>query len=146
MDRIHDLAIKTLLCAEAPITSTWHQGANFTNLTGTQALPNQNCFEIYGFDVIIDRNLVPLLLEVNVFPSLSSSSPFDKRVKSQLIADTLTLVGFMAFDHELVRSAVKEEHMKRLQGLQPKPAAGAGKAHTVQSLMAASGTESFGET
>jgi hypothetical protein len=56
------------------------------------------CFELYGFDVILDSKLKPWILEVNVGPSLSSSSLFDKRLKTRLICDTLTLVGIRPYD------------------------------------------------
>merc|ERR1712039_748156 len=82
--------------------------------------PNQTCYEIYGFDVMMDEQLKPWLLEVNTFPSFASSSPYDKRIKTQLIADALTLAGLTPFDHDLVDRALKEEQMKRLQGLAPK--------------------------
>ena len=63
--------------------------------TAMSAAKNRNqCFEIYGFDVILDYKLRPWLLEVNVAPSLSSSSPYDKQVKTKLLVDTLHLVGF----------------------------------------------------
>merc|ERR1712217_974521 len=52
-----------------------------------------SCFEMYGFDVLVDTDLKPWLLEVNVCPSLSSGSPLDKRIKTQLVADMMTLVG-----------------------------------------------------
>ncbi|EER12102.1 hypothetical protein Pmar_PMAR019208 [Perkinsus marinus ATCC 50983] len=60
----------------------------------------QNLMEcgIYGFDILLDANLRPWLLEVNVCPSFSSSSRLDKRIKSQMIADAFTLVGFWPFD------------------------------------------------
>jgi len=51
------------------------------------------CFELYGFDIILDEKLKPWLLEVNVCPSLSSSSPFDKQIKTMLLSDVLHLVG-----------------------------------------------------
>lgn len=38
------------------------------------------------------------MLEVNVLPSLSSSSVFDKRIKTMLVCDTLTLVGIKGYD------------------------------------------------
>eukprot|EP00439_Symbiodinium_sp_Y106_P041227 s6059_g5.t1 len=56
--------------------------------------PNQTCFELFGFDVLLDETLRPWLLEVNTCPSLSSSSPLDKRLKTQLVADMLTLARF----------------------------------------------------
>jgi len=50
---------------------------------------NKNAgFEVYGFDVLVDANLRPWLLEVNVSPSLSSSSPLDKQIKTTLLSDT----------------------------------------------------------
>merc|ERR1719313_1609714 len=52
-----------------------------------------SCFELYGFDILVDEELKPWLLEVNIYPSLSSGSPLDKRIKTKLVADVLTLVG-----------------------------------------------------
>ena len=46
----------------------------------------------------------PWLLEVNVLPSLSSSSPFDKIVKTLLICDVLTIVGIRGYDKKKVNS------------------------------------------
>jgi tubulin polyglutamylase TTLL4 len=57
---------------------------------------------LYGFDILIDEDLKPWLLEVNVLPSLSSSSPFDKIVKTLLICDVLTLVGVRGYDKKKV--------------------------------------------
>lgn len=54
----------------------------------------KNCgFEIYGFDILIDNKLKPWLMEVNVCPSLSSSSPMDRKIKHTLLTDTLNLLG-----------------------------------------------------
>lgn len=74
------------------------------------------CFEIYGFDVLIDANLKPWLLEVNVLPSLSSSSPFDKQVKSMLLSDTFHLLGFNIFDRKQILESKKIEQKKKLIG------------------------------
>merc|ERR1719473_2468741 len=52
-----------------------------------------NCFEIFGFDILLDESLRPWLLEVNLSPSMESDSPLDHCVKSHLLADALTLVG-----------------------------------------------------
>ena len=51
-------------------------------------------FELLGFDVMLDENLRPWLLEVNVSPSLRSESWLDTTVKGRLIKDTFNLVGF----------------------------------------------------
>lgn len=57
-----------------------------------------SCTELYGFDILIDENLKPWLLEVNLSPSLNCDSPLDVRLKSAMLADLLTLVGIPAVD------------------------------------------------
>ena len=58
------------------------------------------CFELLGFDILLDSKLKPWLLEVNISPSLSSSSPLDKKIKTMLITDTLNLVGCYPYDRK----------------------------------------------
>merc|ERR1719353_2820788 len=89
--RIQDLAVKTMISVEPEIVQVLHRG------TGPENLNAQTCFEVFGFDVLLDQDLKPWLLEVNVSPSLSSSSPLDRRIKTMLCADVLTLVGMRPF-------------------------------------------------
>lgn len=123
MKRVKDLVVKSIISAEQVIVTNWHRGASFQGNSfdvgsdgQRHGLPNQTCFEVYGFDILIDKTLHPWLLEVNVGPSLSSSSPLDKRVKTQLIADTLTLAGLRPFDHQTMDLKIREEQASRTQG------------------------------
>ena len=86
---IKDLIIKTCFSAEQPILQCMGGNKN-----------KSACFEVYGFDVLVDAKLRPWLLEVNVSPSLSSSSPLDKQIKTTLLSDTLYLVGFRLIDRK----------------------------------------------
>lgn len=56
-------------------------------------IENQLCFQILGFDVMIDANMKPWLLEVNHAPSLATESPFDLKIKLKLVEDTLRLLN-----------------------------------------------------
>ena len=47
---------------------------------------------------MFDDRMKPWVLEVNCLPSLSSSSIFDKHVKTQLICDAFTLIGIRGFN------------------------------------------------
>ena len=51
------------------------------------------CFEILGFDIIIDKDFKPLLLEVNHAPSFGTASPLDFEIKHALFRDTFKLLG-----------------------------------------------------
>mgnify|MGYP001252126076 CR=1 FL=1 len=53
---------------------------------------DKHCFECYGYDVIIDDNLKPWLVEVNASPSLGASTHNDRIMKHGLINDTLCAV------------------------------------------------------
>jgi hypothetical protein len=49
------------------------------------------CFELFGFDFIIDKNLDVFLLEVNTNPGLEESSPLIKNLLPRMIDDALRL-------------------------------------------------------
>jgi tubulin polyglutamylase TTLL6/13 len=51
------------------------------------------CFEILGFDVFLDEDLKPWILEVNHTPSFTTDSPLDFKVKKSLISDTIKLLN-----------------------------------------------------
>lgn len=48
---------------------------------------------MFGFDVLVDQQQRPHLLEVNFAPSLNTDSDLDLEVKSKVVADLLTLAG-----------------------------------------------------
>lgn len=51
------------------------------------------CFELLGFDVLLDSNLKPTLLEVNHAPSFATDSPLDYDIKRQLFVDMFGMLG-----------------------------------------------------
>lgn len=53
---------------------------------------DKHCFEIYGYDVLIDDNLKPWLIEVNASPSLSTSTENDRILKMGVICDAFHIV------------------------------------------------------
>lgn len=86
MARMDDLIIKTILSAESVI----NQGIDMF-LPKKHA--HQNCFELLGFDILIDEDLKPWLLEVNLTPSLVPDSEMDFNVKANLLSDLFSLAG-----------------------------------------------------
>jgi hypothetical protein len=68
---------------------------------------DNNCFEILGFDVLLDSSLKPWLIEVNHSPSFNTDAPIDERCKSALIEDTLRLVN--------IKSSAKRNYTKQLR-------------------------------
>jgi len=97
-DGIKDVVIKTLLAVEPKMREEWatalaDPSAGWLARGPEGAHASSSCFEIYGFDILVDKDLKSWVLEVNLTPSLSSGSPLDKRIKTKLIADALTLKG-----------------------------------------------------
>ncbi|XP_020853275.2 tubulin polyglutamylase TTLL6 isoform X1 [Phascolarctos cinereus] len=92
---IEDIIIKTLITAHPIIKHNYH--TCFPN-----HIMNSACFEILGFDILLDRKLKPWLLEVNHSPSFSTDSRLDKEVKDSLLYDTLVLINLGACDKKKV--------------------------------------------
>ncbi|XP_038969244.1 tubulin polyglutamylase TTLL5 isoform X6 [Rattus norvegicus] len=88
MAHVEDLIIKTIISAELAIATACK----------TFVPHRSSCFELYGFDVLIDNTLKPWLLEVNLSPSLACDAPLDLKIKASMISDMFTVVGFVCQD------------------------------------------------
>ncbi|KER26363.1 hypothetical protein T265_14005, partial [Opisthorchis viverrini] len=82
--QLKDIVFKTLASVINPIS----------------ILVDQNCrrracaHELFGFDILLDENLKPWLLEVNVSPSLHTNTKLDNEVKAEVVTDMLNIAGF----------------------------------------------------
>jgi len=68
--RIDALIVRTLIAVEPSVVSACRRYCGHKNC----------CFQLLGFDVLIDDALKPWLLEVNLSPSLGTDSPLDLKV------------------------------------------------------------------
>ena len=83
--KIQDLIVKTF-CAVQPQLSHPYMSSQPNDIE------NNMCFEILGFDILIDNEMNPWLLEINHSPSFTADTPFDLKVKEDLIYDTIKLI------------------------------------------------------
>lgn len=61
---------------------------------------SQACFELFGFDVMVDEQLKPWIIEVNASPALGLEEPADETVKNQVVADTIKILNLSAEDRQ----------------------------------------------
>ena len=86
-NQMRDLIVKTL------ITGWPHLDHNYRTCRSRTTYQNyRQCFEILGFDIMLDKKLKPWLLEVNDMPSFNDDTEVDKRIKTGLIEDTFRLL------------------------------------------------------
>ncbi|VDK41055.1 unnamed protein product [Taenia asiatica] len=122
--RIRNLVVKTIIIAAPHVyhgyrlfhrsvdflcSSGTNSGSTTTSSTSSETLfggfnkreggsIHSAAFEILGFDVILDADLKPWLLEVNRSPSFGVDQNLDLRVKSGLLKDALALVNIRVSD------------------------------------------------
>ncbi|XP_070207157.1 tubulin polyglutamylase ttll6-like isoform X10 [Littorina saxatilis] len=101
---IDDTIIKTLISAHSVLKHNYR--TCFPNHVRGSA-----CFEILGFDVLLDRKLRPYVIEVNHSPSFGTDAQLDREIKGTLIWDTLGLINFGAVD----RRRCLEEERRRIK-------------------------------
>ncbi|CAD8111210.1 unnamed protein product [Paramecium sonneborni] len=100
---IQDIVLKTCIAAEPLLLDS----------NGKTSEHKTNYFELFGFDILIDETLKPWLLEVNVSPSLNSSSELDATIKTQLISDMLHLIGIEYHTQKAFRIQIKKKLYER---------------------------------
>lgn len=82
--QIEQIIVKTILSAEEKLLSCYRR---------CRPIEENVCFELLGFDIMLDEQLKPYLIEVNHSPSFSTDAPIDMNVKRHLIMDTLNLLN-----------------------------------------------------
>lgn len=53
---------------------------------------DKHCFELYGYDILLDGNLKPWLIETNASPSLTASNQEDNELKVRLLDDMINVI------------------------------------------------------
>ena len=91
---IEDIIIKTIISAEPQMNMSFDQYVPSSN----------NCFELLGFDILLDEFFQPWLIEVNLSPSMGCDAPLDQRIKGNLVADLFTLVGIVPLEHRKINA------------------------------------------
>lgn len=95
----------------------WHRITSIiiiTLLSQVQEIPSNssNCFELFGFDILLDEKLKPWLLEVNFSPALGNDCTQDELVKKPLLNDILEALNFSEADIKRGRKE-KENNVTR---------------------------------
>eukprot|EP00998_Keelungia_sp_KM082_P009356 NODE_552_length_1818_cov_52.607333_g543_i0.p1 GENE.NODE_552_length_1818_cov_52.607333_g543_i0~~NODE_552_length_1818_cov_52.607333_g543_i0.p1 ORF type:complete len:553 (+),score=127.30 NODE_552_length_1818_cov_52.607333_g543_i0:50-1660(+) len=107
--QIQDIVVKTFISIESDVLDSLHE----------HGTPRRSCFELFGFDFMVDDKLKVFLIEANIMPSLACTSPLDKAVKYTLVENTLTTVGPIPFHRGKYMQAMQE---RRAKPEQPSPA------------------------
>ena len=96
--KINDIIIKSIISVYEKLTS--EQTKNNLN--------DINFYDLLGYDIIIKKNFEPILLEINSGPSIVYHNELDKSIKTNLLVDTLNLVGISIFNKNIAFYKKKE--------------------------------------
>lgn len=100
-DRIDMILRLTLISIQPHLQATYH-----TTVTANDG--KSRCFEILGFDILIDNQLNPWLIEVNTMPSLSTGSPFDENLKKSAVLGAMKIIDLKAAFRRRYKAAMKK--------------------------------------
>lgn len=106
---IDDVIRLTLGCVQPELANSYK-----TAIPGGDG--RSRCFEILGFDILIDSDVKPRLLEVNAMPSLACDSEFDKELKMGVVLDALKILDLEPSFKKRVLARQKAMIQKRTTG------------------------------
>uniref|UniRef100_A0A8C0BSH8 Tubulin tyrosine ligase like 2 n=1 Tax=Buteo japonicus TaxID=224669 RepID=A0A8C0BSH8_9AVES len=90
----------------------WQKINNIVILTLLAVTPlpvASNCFELFGFDILIDDKFKPWLLEVNYNPALCLDCSIDDTVKRKLLHDIVELLNYKRVRWSMAGESATEE-------------------------------------
>ncbi|KAF7243377.1 Tubulin polyglutamylase TTLL7 [Varanus komodoensis] len=108
---ISELVVKTLIVAEPHVLHAYRMCR-----PGQSPGSDSVCFEVLGFDILLDRKLKPWLLEINRAPSFGTDQKIDYDVKKGVLLNALKLLNIRPSDKRKNLAKQKAEAQKRLYG------------------------------
>ncbi|GIL44156.1 hypothetical protein Vafri_1684 [Volvox africanus] len=75
-----------------------------------------NCFEVWGFDIMLTDTFRAWLIEANTCPSLAADSRLDMRVKCSMVSELMHLLGPVPYDVEVRVARGEEKGRMKLAG------------------------------
>ena len=87
-DKIDDIIVKTLISCENSLINAIAKHTEF----------QENCFELYGFDILLDDKLNTWIMEVNLSPNLHFDAAIDLKIKGEMIAEIFDLIRIVPYD------------------------------------------------
>jgi tubulin polyglutamylase TTLL6/13 len=118
-EKIKDIINKALITVQPSLAHAY-------KTSRPHDVENCTCFEILGFDVMLDHKLRPWLLEVNHSPSFHTDSDLDYDLKYDLIRETINLLGLNPSRKSKYKRCRQKELNERMMG----------KSKNVQSIVA----------
>lgn len=129
-DKIGDICVMTIVSILPTLRREYDSVFGKTKLQ-TQQQPNTStsgshddnrlfeersrCFELLGFDIMIDTKLNPILIEVNHLPSWGTDSSIDELIKSRVIVQALSAINVKSHEKRVYERARRKQSRLRLQ-------------------------------
>eukprot|EP00667_Euglena_gracilis_P010208 EG_transcript_10377 len=107
--RIESLVVKTLIAGLPELVHMYNSCFPHSNEGFT-------CFELLGFDVLLDENFRPWILEVNHSPSFNVDTHIDYRIKKTMLTEVLQLLQVDYSDRFRERQRDHDAFQARLEG------------------------------
>ena len=123
---IGDICVKTILSILPTLVTEYQStfGGDITNAgsknqkeassTSSNGLSSSRCFEVLGFDIMLDEKLQPYLIEVNDLPSFGTDAPLDKAIKSKVIEQAMSVVLAKPDDRRIYEKSQRCKSRHRL--------------------------------
>lgn len=107
-DRVHHMMIKTIIAAQPQMTHVYNSCFPHSN-------DGYTCFEVLGFDILVDERVKPILMEVNHTPSFSCDTPLDHRIKHDCLMETWKIIDVQPGDKQRHQEREKAMFARRMQ-------------------------------
>ncbi|CAI2383004.1 unnamed protein product [Moneuplotes crassus] len=106
-EEIEEVIIKTLCCIQPSLAHTYKS-------CQPEDVENSMCFEILGFDILIDNKLKPWVLEINISPSFHVDTSLDYIIKKGVIEESIRLLNLSQARKLRIKKKEKSDFQQRV--------------------------------